>query len=209
MLISLLLLFFQQMTGVEAVLVYTVDIFQHSGSALDPNTSVIFVGALQVIATLLSALFVDKAGRRILLLISSIGSAFSMGVLGLWFYFKVPDSNVHVHENDALDWIPLVTLGVFIIFFALGLGPVPFIMITELNNTKMIGIASAICTTFNWTFAYLVTKYFLLLAHSLGFHFLFWCFATLSVIGAIFIFIFVPETKGKSMDEIQRYFKAI
>ncbi|CAL8094285.1 unnamed protein product [Orchesella dallaii] len=208
MLISLLLLFFQQMTGVEAILVYTYDIFEKSGSPLDLHTSVILVGCLQVITTFISALIVDKAGRRKLLLISSLGSAFAMGVLGAWFWFK-EDSVGDEAKYETLNWIPLVTIGLFIIFFALGLGPVPFIMIAELNNARMIGVVSAITTTFNWTFAFLVTKYFLLFAQSIGFHFLFWCFAILSVIGAIFIFIFVPETKGKSMDEIQRYFKAI
>ncbi|ODN03647.1 Facilitated trehalose transporter Tret1 [Orchesella cincta] len=209
MFISLLLLFFQQMTGVEAILVYTVDIFDKSGSALDPHTSVIVVGSLQVIATFISALIVDKAGRRLLLLVSSLGSALAMGGLGAWFYYCVNDDSGIRHEYEFLNWIPLVTMGFFIVFFALGLGPVPFIMIAELNNAKMIGVASALATTFNWTFAFLVTKYFLLLTQNWGFHFLFWCFAALSVIGAIFIFIFVPETKGKSMDDIQRYFKAI
>lgn len=207
--ISLLLLFFQQMTGVEAVLVYTVDIFEYSGSIVDPHTSVIIVGCLQVTATLFSALIVDKAGRRKLLIISSLGSALSMGVLGGWFY-KIGEREGCSITNPEIQyaWVPLLTLGCFIVSFSLGLGPIPFIMITELNNAKMIGIASAISTTFNWTFAFLVTEYFLLLARSVGFHFLFWSFAVFSVVGALFIAVFVPETKGKSIDEIQKYFKA-
>lgn len=198
------------MTGVEAILVYTVDIFEYSGSIVDPHTSVIIVGCLQVTATLFSALIVDKAGRRKLLIISSLGSALSMAVLGGWFY-KIGEPGgctTSLPSEMPYAWVPLLTLGCFIVSFSLGLGPIPFIMITELNNAKMIGIASAISTTFNWTFAFLVTEYFLLFARSVGFHFLFWSFAVCSVVGALFIAVFVPETKGKSIDEIQKYFKA-
>lgn len=199
------------MTGVEAVLVYTLDIFLHSGSIIDAQTSVIVVGCLQVLTTLISALIVDKLGRRKLLLISSIGTSFAMSILGFWFY-NIGDVHERVmrSSNDGISshtWIPLVTLGVFIVSFSLGLGPIPFVMIAELNSTKMVGVASACCTTFNWTFAFLVTRYFLISAHSVGFHILFWSFAIFSVVGALLIFLFVPETKGKSMDEIQRYFK--
>lgn len=203
--ISLLLLFFQQMTGVEAILVFTLDIFKFSGSPIDLHSSVIIVGSLQVTATIFSSLIVDRVGRRILLIISSAGTCTAMIGLGIWFYYLKAFANMSRLESH-LYWIPLLTMAFFIIFFALGLGPIPFIMIAELNNAEMIGIASAIATTFNWAFAFLVTRCFLSIAHSVGFHFLFWGFAMISLLGIGFIFMFVPETKGKSMQEIQRYF---
>jgi len=206
LLISLLLLLFQQMTGIEAILVYTVYIFQEGGgcsSIPDPNQSTIIVGSLQVIATCFSAFLVDKSGRRVLLIISEIGTAFAMMVLAVFFYFKDQDPTL----KERLDWIPLVSMSVFIIFFAIGLGPVPFLMVAELNSPAVIGIASAAATTFNWSFAYLVTAFFINIELKIGIH---WCFAVFSgcsILGAIVIYIIVPETKGISMEEIQNYFR--
>jgi len=202
MMISLSLLMFQQLTGIEAVLMYTVTIFEEAGSTWDPNICTILVGSLQVIATFISAALVDKAGRRKLLILSEIGSTISMLTLGVFFYLKELDPSL----ATRMGWIPLLSLGSFIVFFSIGIGPVPFLMIAELNTSKMIGVASAAATSVNWTFAYLVTLMFMLLEDKYGMHVCFAIFTVCSFVGVIFSWVCVPETKGKSMEEIQRYF---
>jgi MFS family permease len=155
-----------------------------------------------VIATFCSAVLVDKAGRRKLLILSEIGSTISMLTLTVFFYFKELDPTL----ATRMGWIPLLSLGSFIVFFSIGIGPVPFLMLAELNSSKMIGVASAAATTVNWTFAYLVTLIFMLLEAEYGMHVCFAIFTVSSLVGVIFACVCVPETKGKSMEDIQKYF---
>jgi hypothetical protein len=203
MVICILLLFFQQATGIEAILVYTVFVFDQAGSKLNSNFCSIIIGFLQVFATLVSACLVDKAGRRILLMVSEFGAALTMLSLAAFFYLKIENPRI----AEELNWMPLVSLGLFIISFSIGAGPVPFLMVAELNSAAVIGVASAILTTLNWTFASLITVFFMDIEIQIGLHWCFAMFSACSFLGIGFVYVFVPETKGKSMEEIQNYFR--
>lgn len=191
------------MTGIEVILVYTVYIFQSAGVRLDPNICTIIVGFVQILATLISALLVDKSGRRWLLIISQIGVSISMLALVIFFHYK----NTFPLKMDELDWLPLTSMCCFIAFYALGAGPVPFLLLAELNSSTVIGTASSVATTFTWTCAYLATAFFMDIESSIGFEWCFGFFSLISLVGAIFVWIWVPETSGKSMEEIQNYFR--
>ena len=116
-LISVGLLTFQQMSGVNCILFYTVSIFKESGSDMDPSIASLIVGIVVLGSCLVSTPFIDRAGRRILLIISAAGMSLALGVMGLFFYLKELNDNV---TPETLGWLPLACLITFI--FALNWG---------------------------------------------------------------------------------------
>ncbi|EDW73091.2 uncharacterized protein Dwil_GK17357 [Drosophila willistoni] len=197
--ISLGLMFFQQVCGINAVIFYSKKIFEDANTGISSGMSTILVGVMQVVATFVSTLVVDKLGRRILLLASGIVMALSTTAIGVYFYLKDQDED----SVESITWLPVASLCVFIIMFSIGYGPVPWLMMGELFATDIKGFAGSIAGTTNWVLAFIVTKTFTNLNDSLGAGGTFWLFAGLTVIGVFFVFFAVPETKGKSLNEIQ------
>ncbi|XP_055379051.1 facilitated trehalose transporter Tret1-2 homolog isoform X2 [Condylostylus longicornis] len=198
--ISLGLMSFQQLSGINAVIFYTGGIFKDADTGIDLNLATILVGVMQVIATTVSVLVVDRLGRRILLLISGAVMAICTILLGVYFYMKSNDAS----SVQGLGWLPVTCLCLFIIVFSLGYGPVPWLMMGELFPTDIKGVAGSIAGTFNWVLAFIITKTFVNLKDALGQGETFWLFAGLTVIGCVFVAFCVPETKGKSLAEIQQ-----
>lgn len=198
--VSMGLMFFQQVSGINAVIFYTNDIFGAANTGIKPELATIIIGVMQVVATFVSTVIVDRVGRRILLLISD--SVMALCTLALGIYFYLQDDNAENVKN--LGWLPILALVVFIICFSLGLGPVPWLMIGELFAPDVKGIGASLNGTLNWVLAFVITKTFVNLTAALGSGGTFWLFSGLSVLGTIFIFFVVPETKGKTLNEIQK-----
>jgi SP family facilitated glucose transporter-like MFS transporter 8 len=175
-------------------------LFQDAGSDLEPSTATIIVGVIQVVATFISTLVVDRLGRRLLLLISDFVMAVCALLLGVFFYLK----DVEKDDVTNLGWLPLTSVCVFIIVFSLGYGPIPWMMVGELFAPQIKGFASSLSCVLNWILAFLVTRFYSDLAIASGTHTTFWIFAGISLIGTVFVFFIVPETKGKTLDEIQK-----
>ena len=127
-LICLGLMFFQQLSGINAVIFYSTTIFQDAGSSLEPEVATIIVGVVQVAATLLSSILMDKLGRKILLLFSDSVMCISLVVLGVYFYIKDKDIEDGTNVAGDIGWLPLISLILFIVAFSLGYGPVPWLM---------------------------------------------------------------------------------
>ncbi|XP_037908884.1 facilitated trehalose transporter Tret1 isoform X3 [Hermetia illucens] len=198
--ISLGLMFFQQLSGINAVIFYTTDIFRNANTGIDESLSTIVVGLMQVIATLVSVMVVDRLGRRILLLASGAIMAVCTILMGVYFFLQ----KRNVNDVDNLGWLPILSLCLFIIMFSLGFGPVPWLMMGELFATDVKGVAGPIAGTTNWVLAFIVTKTFNNLLDGIGTAQTFWLFSGITIIGTIFVFFAVPETKGKSLGEIQK-----
>lgn len=196
--ICLGLMFFQQLSGVNAVIFYANSIFKDAGSSLSPAHSAIIIGVIQVVVTYISSILVDKAGRRILLLLSAAVMAACQGLLGYYFYLKESGSDV-----SSLAMIPLGSVAMFIVIFSLGFGPIPWMMTGEVFTSDLKGPAASIAVGLNWFLAFLVTKMFAPLKAILGMGPTFGIFAIICAVGVVFVFLLVPETKGKSLDEIQ------
>jgi len=202
--ISLGLMLFQQLGGVNAVIFYTGDIFKSAGTSMDANLSTIIVGIVQVAATVVSTVLADKAGRRILLLISDSMMGVSLAMLGAFFFIKEEQENTEL--ADSLGWLPLVSMILFVTAFSLGFGPIPWMMVGEILPARVLGLASSIATVFNWFLAFLVTQFFADLKEAIHGAWCFWIFAIVCAIGTVYVFLIVPETKGKTTDEIQALF---
>lgn len=198
--ISFGLMFFQQLSGINVVIFYTNDIFEDANVEIDSNIATIIVGVMQVLATFTSSLVVDRAGRRILLLMSSGTMALCTILLGVFFYMKEQDAE----SVKSIGFLPIVAMCVFIVMFSLGFGPIPWMMIGELFAPDVKGVASSMAGAFNWILAFVVTKTFVNIKDAMGTGPTFFLFSGLSLLGLVFVFFAVPETKGLSLINIQR-----
>lgn len=198
--ISLSQMFFLQMSGINAVIFYTGFIFEAADTGIDGALATIIVGIMQVIATFVASMVIDRLGRRILLL----GSISVMGLctvfLGIYFYMFDRDKS----SVEGLGWLPVVSLCVYIIAFSLGFGPIPWVMIGELFATDIKGVAGSIAGSFSWFLAFVITKSFTNVREVIGIGETFWLFAAFSALGTVFVWYYVPETKGKSLIDIQK-----
>lgn len=196
--IGLGVMLLQQFTGCNAVIFYTTYIFKEVGSSMSPNTSTIIFGVMSVVATYISTLVVDRLGRKILLLSSIIVMGICTLLIGAFFYMKA-----NQYDVSAIGFIPLTAMCMFIILFSLGFGPIPWMLIGEIFPAQIKGAACSIACMSNWLFAFFVTKFFSSLVSTIHIYNTFWLFTLFSVLGTFFVVFVVPETKGKTMDEIQ------
>ncbi|XP_016773033.1 facilitated trehalose transporter Tret1 [Apis mellifera] len=193
------LMFFQQLSGVNVVIFYTNSIFEKANTGLNPSYSTIIVGVMQVLAVFVSTLIVDHAGRRILLLISIIFLCLTSCTLGIYFYLLKNEVDV-----NSIKWLPLVSVCIFIIMFNMGFGPLPWMMMGEIFAPEVKSVAASSACLFNWILVFIVTKFFSDLSKTIDLDATFWLFAVICLIGTFFVYFIVPETKGKSLEEIQR-----
>lgn len=224
--ISLSLMFFQQFSGINTVMFYTVDIFKSTHSSIDPHVSTIIVGAVQVAATAVSVLLMDRLGRKVLLIVAGVMMAISSTSFGAYYYIinevnngtnttaapiipSSPSMTLAVADSSGADlsWLGLSSMVVYIIGFSLGLGPIPWLLMSEIFPSKARGIASAIATAFNWMCSFIITKEFLALEGAFTQQGVFWMYAGVCVVEVLFVLFLVPETKGKSLEEIEDHFR--
>ncbi|ODM96216.1 Facilitated trehalose transporter Tret1-2 [Orchesella cincta] len=201
--VSLTLMVLEQASAFNVVIFYCVDIFAQTGTGLDSYWSSIIVAIVQVLATVAGTFFVDKAGRRILLIWSEFFMGISFVALGAFFYIKMTNQD---HIPSGLGWLPLVSVLVFIIAFSFGIGPLSWTVMGEILHPDVKGLCSGIATAFVWFSAFVVTKIYQTLVAAVGIHWSFWIFASVSLIGTVIVYVFVPETKGKTLEEIQQLF---
>lgn len=186
-----------QFCGIFAVVSYTVNIFQDAGSDLSPNMAAIVIGALQLAGSCASSLLIDKAGRKILLLISNLCMATCLLILGGFFFFKNQGSDV-----SNFGWVPIGSLSVFIVAVSLGVAPITFLMVSEIFEPQVKSKAITIVISFLWFLAFLVGKFYTNLSDVLGIHGCYWTFSACCVLGTIFTVFLVPETRNRSYSSI-------
>lgn len=182
----------QQLCGMLGILTFAVSIFKEAGSGVTPHVSAVIVGLLQTVSCLVSTLLVDKAGRRLLLVTSFVTMAMALILLG-W----------HLHLPDpSLSWIPVTCLSVHLVAYSLGAGPVPYIVLSEIFPPEARGSGMSVVQFIGTTFSFVGVKLFPDLMHLLGADGCFWFFGGCNVLAAFFVFVCVPETKGKPLNEV-------
>ncbi|KAI4500604.1 hypothetical protein M0802_004196 [Mischocyttarus mexicanus] len=187
----------QQLCGIFAMISYTETIFRISGSTLSPNTAAITVGAIQVIGSYLSTSLMERTGRRPLLLISALGMCICHYVLGTFCYLQVLN-----YDISAFGWIPVVALSIYVIVYCLGLGPGPYVISSEIFHRDISSLAITVALFFVWVVAFMVVKFFANLVEIFGMYGCFFILGTSCISTFLFIFILVPETKGRSREDI-------
>lgn len=193
------LMFFQQMSGINALMFYTVKIFKESGSTIDEFLSTIIIGIVNFISTFFATLLIDRLGRKILLYISGTTMVLALFVMGAYNYLMTKEYDV-----SSFGWIPLVSCVVYVLAFSFGFGPVPWLMMGELLPGRIKGPGASLVTSANWTFTFIVTLTYNDLTESIGMYGTMWTFGIFTAIGLFFTIFLVPETKGRSLEDIEK-----
>jgi sugar porter (SP) family MFS transporter len=187
---------FQQITGINTVIYFAPTIFQSAGlsSAATSILATAGVGAVNVIMTIVSIRLIDRLGRRQLLFWSLGGMAVTLFVLAGAFLIGV---------SGQLAWVAVVSVAAYVGFFAIGLGPIFWLLIAEIFPLALRGRAMSLATVANWGFNLIVAVTFLDLVGALGSAGAFLVYAVLSVAALCFVALMVPETKGRSLEQIE------
>ncbi len=197
----------QQVTGINAIIYYSNSIFAAAGfatPAAQAQATTWAIGAVNVLSTFIAIAFIDRLGRRPLLIAGLIGMALSLAAVGFAFWRSGAQGGV----GGSAGTITLVALVVFIISFAFSLGPVTWTVINEIYPGEVRGRAVAVATAVNWGAAFLVSEFFLSLVKAIGQAYTFWLFACFCVIGLVWVVVDVPETRGRSLEEIEAAWRA-
>lgn len=187
----------QQLCGSQAIIAYSQQIFEEVQSGLQAHESSILMATIQLATAACSSSIVDRVGRRPLLLISTAGCAVGTFTVGLYFFLQQQGVEV-----QSVSWIPLVVMMLYIISYTIGLATVPFAILGELFPSNVKATAAAMYTMFASSVGFGVAKLYQVISDELGTYVSFWIFAFSSSVFLIFVFVLVPETKGKSLDEI-------
>ncbi len=223
--IAIGIMFVQQFVGINTVIYYAPTIFLIAGfsGAKAAIAATVSVGIVNVLSTVVSMALIDKIGRRKLYFIGLVGMGLALAALGAFFFMK--DS-----LGDSLKWVTVGTVLVYIIFFAISLGPLGWLIISEIFPTKYRGVGVSIGSFSNWFFNAIVAFTFLKLAwlftgpgmeitkqvvvdgvsktetdpNPAG---AFFIYAAVAIIGIIWGLKYIPETKGKTLEEIEEHWR--
>lgn len=194
LLIGSLLAAFQQITGINVIINYAPTIFEMTGVAGDVALiQSIYVGIVNLIFTLIAVWLVDKVGRKVLLLCGCGGMILSL--LYLVYTFVVP---------NASGIGALIAVLCYIGFFAASLAPVMWVVTSEIYPSRIRGTAMSISTGISWLCTFLTVQFFPWILNNLGGSVAFGIFAAFSIFAFIFIVVYIPETKGKSLEQIEK-----
>ncbi|XP_051835633.1 solute carrier family 2, facilitated glucose transporter member 8 isoform X2 [Antechinus flavipes] len=217
-LIGVMLMFFQQFSGINAMMFYAETIFEQANFK-DSSLASVIVGVLQVVFTAIVALLVDKAGRKLLLVISGTTMSLSCIILGVYFKISLPSLNnssnsdltylnpESVQTSSGLPWLAVFSVGFFLAGFSLGWGPIPWLLMSEIFPLQVKGLGSGVCVFSGWMMAFLVTKEFSNLMDILTPYGTFWLFSAFCILNIVFTLLCVPETKGKTLEQIEAHFQ--
>jgi sugar porter (SP) family MFS transporter len=206
---------FQQVTGINAIIYYANQIFAAAGfitAAQQAAATTWAIGAVNVLATLIAIAFIDRLGRRKLLLAGLVGMGVSLLAVGAAFQFIEQAPNPAAAAGAGPSWAGIVTLlalVVFIVCFAFSLGPVVWTVINEIFPGRIRGRGVALATAVNWGAAFLVSQCFLSLVDAMGNALTFWLFALFCGVGWVWIYYSVPETKGQSLEQIETMWREL
>ncbi len=192
-LIGTLIAAFQQITGINAVIMFAPVIFQAAGSAkVDSLMMSMIVGTVNFLMTILALWLVDKKGRKTLLLWGAVGMFASLVYLTMEFA-KAGQNGTGV----------LIALLVYISFFAASFAPVMWVIISEIYPNRIKGVAMSFSTAVSWLCTFLTVYFAPVIQGTLGLQYLFGIFGFFTVIAFVFVKFWIPETKGKSLEIIQ------
>lgn len=195
--LGILLAAFQQITGINAVINYAPGILRESGIGGDTALlQSVYVGIVNLLFTVVAVWLVDRLGRKKILIGGCAGLVVSLAILA--YEFMLP-------ETDNI--VVLTALLMYIAFFALSLSPLMFVVTSEIYPSSIRGSAMAVSTGVSWVCAFIVVQLFPVLLQSWGGAVVFAVFGLLCLAAMVYIWGFIPETKGKSLEEIENYMK--
>jgi len=197
LLISVGLLCLQQVTGINVVLFNAADIFSKGGLS-DPKLASFPVSIVQLVGTLIASFLVDKIGRRLLLWTNALGMGISL--IGLGVYFQI------YQTTSSISWLSILTSVLFSFFFSLAWGPFPWVVMAEIIPFRARGVGTSLATMICWIMFFVVTKTYVSLESAFGNQGACWFYAGWCFVAFVIVVLFVPETKGRTLEEIEESF---
>ena len=199
LIIGIGLAIFQQVTGINTIIYYAPHIIRSAGisSIRGSILATAGIGTVNVIMTLVAMWLVDRVGRRPLLLTGIAGMIVSLGAIGYVFHLSG-------HGGGLAD-LAVISLMFYVASFAISLGPIFWLLIAEIYPLKIRGLATGIAAGTNWIANFAVSLTFLSLFKMLGPSLTFWMYGVLAIGSWIFCYYLVPETKGRTLEEIEQF----
>jgi MFS transporter, SP family, xylose:H+ symportor len=199
--IGIMLSVFQQFVGINVVLYYAANIFRNMGSDVDSSLlQTIIVGVVNLSFTILAIFTVDRFGRKPLMIIGAIGMAVSMGALGLAFY------------TNHLGLVALIFMLTYTAAFAMSWGPVTWVLLSEIFPNS-VRSAMSIAVAAQWIANWVISLTFPMmndnvwLTEKFNHGFAYWIYGIMGLLAALFMWKLVPETKGKSLEQMEKLWK--
>ncbi|ODT17401.1 MAG: sugar transporter [Kaistia sp. SCN 65-12] len=191
------LFFLQQLSGINAVIYYAPEIFSHAGfdSASTQTLATVGIGTVNVLTTVVAMFLIDRVGRRPLLVIGFLGTAFTMLIIAVGVVFP----------GAMPSWIIIAMLLLYIASFAIAVGPLPHLLMSEIFPLRVRGPGMSMASLSNWGFNFLVVFAFPLMLAGPGLAFTFTVFAVICLGGIAFTLTRVPETTGHSLEAIEKH----
>ncbi len=187
---------FQQFVGINTVIYYAPTIIKATGLAnVATLLATVGIGVVNVLMTIVAILVIDRVGRKPLLLIGLAGMTVSLVILGAAFAFS--------GLSGIISWITLAGLMLYIASFAVSFGPILWVMLPEIFPLKARGTGTGVSALSNWGANFVVAQAFLPLIALIGESAVFWILAGICIVAALFIQFLVPETKGRSLEQIE------
>lgn len=183
---------FQQWCGINVIFNYAEEVFKSAGyEVTDILFNIVVTGSVNLVFTFVAIYTVDKLGRRSLMILGAGGLAGIYALMGGAYYFQIS------------GWPMLLLVVMAIACYAMSLAPVTWVVLSEIFPNRIRGAAMAVATLSLWTASFLLTYTFPLLNHALGASGTFWLYGVICLVGLVFIYKKLPETKGKSLEEIE------
>ncbi|KAF5270585.1 hypothetical protein FQR65_LT05483 [Abscondita terminalis] len=189
----------QQLSGVFVISSYIQTVMEQSQTSLSAETSSVIFAAIQIPCVIISAWLVDIVGRRILLAISASGCAIALIGEGIYFYLL---QEVHA-DLTSVHFLPTLCLTVYLMMIPIGLGTLLYVVLGELFTTKMKKIGGSVFAFYSGLLSFVSVKIFNGLSEACGMYTTFWIFSCVCILGVLFGLFVLPETKGKSFEQIQ------
>ena len=206
----------KQLCGFNAVVAYIGEIFVDVGVSNPRTTAIYTVGASSLVGILAAFLTVDILGRKTLLTASGLMMMVGSTLLGIQFYITRPSlcglssesqSNGYTSCNAQFAPISIVSLIVYTFGFSVGFGPLSWVLVSELLPLSIRGKATGLCMMVSFVSSTVVVGTYLQLSQLVNPWFVLWTYAVVCLAGSVFVQIFIPETKGKSLEAVERGFE--
>ncbi|RRJ28938.1 sugar porter family MFS transporter [Halocatena pleomorpha] len=186
----------QQFSGINTIIYYAPTILNNIGFGdIASIAGTIGVGIVNVGMTIIAIMLVDRVGRRPLLLVGTGGMTVMLAILGLGFFLP--------GLSGVVGYVTLGSMLLYVAFYAISLGPVFWLLISEIYPLQIRGTAEGVASVFNWGANFLVGLTFLSLMEQIGESWSFWILGVFCILAFVFIYFKVPETMGRSLEEIE------
>lgn len=194
MIIGMMLAIFSQITGINSIIYYAPEIFKSAGFGTESAfMQTIIIGMIITLFTFVAVVLIDKLGRRKLLLWGVSGMTLSLCAIGLVYHYNWTSG----------VWL-LASILCFIACFGASLGPIPWVIMSEIFPNRTRGVAMSVSVLLLWLSIVAITQFFPMMLEALGGAYTYWIFMINSLILLVFIWKSMPETKGKSLEEIEK-----